>query len=230
MSDSVVPVVAVVVAAGSGSRLGAAVPKALVELGGVPLVVRAVDALRAGGVSDIVVTVPATHLSAFADALDGWGALLVTGGSTRQESVRLGLAALQAPDDAVVLVHDAARALVPTQVVRRVAEAVLGGAAAAVPVVGVNDSIRQIAGEGSVVVDRERLRAVQTPQAARLSVLRAAHEVVRTRGLAVTDDAAACEHAGHRVTLVEGHHDALKITEPADLAVAELLLAARSDT
>lgn len=227
MSFTDAPVVAVVVAAGSGSRLGAAVPKALVELDGVPLVRRAVDALRAGGVERVVVTVPADHEPAFRAAL--FSSLvetttLVPGGETRQESVRLGLAALEAPDEAVVLVHDAARCLVPPEVVRAVADAVRGGADAAIPVVPVVDSIRRVDGDANSIVDRAELRAVQTPQGARLGVLRAAHERVAADGVEVTDDASVCEHAGYAVTLVPGHRDAMKITEPVDLILARAIL------
>ncbi len=222
MSFTEVPVVAVVVAAGSGSRLGAAVPKALVELDGVPLVRRAVDALLAGGVTQVVVTIPADHEPAFRVAL---GAITLTpGGETRQDSVRLGLAALDAPDDAVVLVHDAARCLVPPEVVHAVAAAILSGADAAIPVVPVVDSIRRVDGDANSIVDRAHLRAVQTPQGARLGVLRAAHDRVAADGVEVTDDASVCEHAGYAVTLVPGHRDAMKITEPVDLILARTIL------
>lgn len=219
------------VAAGSGSRLGASVPKALVELGGVPLVRRSVDALAAAGVSEIVVTIPAGMQHEFAAAMKGAlpRPLLVEGGMTRQDSVRLGLAAITAGDDAVALVHDAARALVPPSVIRAVAAAILSGAQAAIPVVPVVDSIRRVTAEGSAVVDRTPLRAVQTPQGARLRDLRAAHEHIATDGLDVTDDASACEHIGLGVTLVPGHRDALKITEPGDLLLADAVLGARAD-
>ncbi|SDY49381.1 2-C-methyl-D-erythritol 4-phosphate cytidylyltransferase [Tessaracoccus flavus] len=223
------PVVAVLVAAGSGSRLGAAVPKALVELAGVPLVRLSAEALVAGGVQQVVVTIPGGMDAPFEQALAGLRAPLriVAGGSTRQESVRLGLKALNASDDAVVLVHDAARALVPPALVASVVEAIADGAAAAVPVLPVTDSIRQLTASGSVVVDRSALRAVQTPQAARLGALRDAHEHARVRGLEVTDDAAVCELVGLDVTLVPGHSDAMKVTTPADLVVATAILEER---
>ncbi|MHA6524021.1 2-C-methyl-D-erythritol 4-phosphate cytidylyltransferase [Tessaracoccus sp. G1721] len=232
MSQLDKPVVAVVVAAGSGSRLGAALPKALVELDGVPLVRRAVDALADGGVTQVVVTIPDGMAEPFGRALEG-AALPVTcvvGGATRQDSVRIGLAALDAPDHAVALVHDAARALVPPGVVRAVAVAVAEGAEVVIPVVPVVDSIRRVEQHGSHVVDRADLRAVQTPQAARLDALRAAHARVAAEGIEVTDDAAACEHAGLRVTLVAGHRDSLKVTEPIDLVLARAVLAERRST
>ncbi len=214
------------VAAGSGSRLGAPVPKALVELGGVSLVRRSVDALVAGGVTEVAVTVPAGLEERFATEFTGVEVpvRLVAGGADRSDSVRRGLDALLAPDDAVVLVHDAARALVPPRVVAEVAEAVacLGGAV--IPVLPVIDSVREVVDGGSRVVDRARLRGIQTPQGALLGQLRAAHTLVEAEGVAVTDDATVCEHAGLTVGFVNGDRRSLKITEPIDLVVAEALL------
>lgn len=230
MSEHEAPVVAVVVAAGSGARLGAALPKALVRVGGVALVRRAVDALVAGGVVGVVVTVPAGFEAEFAEELAGVPVPVrcVPGGDTRQDSVRVGLAMLDSPEGAVVLVHDAARALVPPAVVAAVAAAVRGSGEAVVPVLPVVDSIREVTDHASRVVDRSRLRSVQTPQGARLWQLRAAHSRIAQDGVEVTDDASACEYLGIPVTFVEGHRDALKITEPVDLILAEALLARRA--
>lgn len=217
------------VAAGSGSRLGAPVPKALVALGGRSLVRHAVDAMVAGGAERVVVTCPAGHEAAFAETLcDVFVPVhVVAGGAERQDSVRVGLEALrQQTGDAVVLVHDAARPLVPPEVTRRVVDAVRAGAAAVVPVVPVADSIREV-GERSRVVPRDALRAVQTPQGFPLTVLGEAHRLVEAQGLSVTDDAAAAEAAGHPVTLVDGDHEAFKITGPLDLLLAEAVLAGR---
>lgn len=229
MTSSDAPAVAVVVAAGSGSRLGAAVPKALVELEGVALVRRAVDALTEAGICEIVVTIPEGLAGEFAVALAGADGRVasVVGGATRQDSVRLGLAALTAPADAIVLVHDAARSLVPADTVRGVVAAVRDGADCVIPVIPVVDSVRRVTGPGNEVVDRADLRAVQTPQAARLRVLRDAHALVERDGVDVTDDATVCEYAGLRVTLVPGHRDALKITEPIDLVLARAILEQR---
>lgn len=219
------------VAAGSGSRLGAPVPKALVELAGVALVRRSVDALAAAGIKQIVVTIPAGLDAEFAAVLAGADVdhlALVHGGAIRQDSVRLGLAALDAPADAVVLVHDAARALVPVETVRSVVAAVADGADAVVPVTSVIDSIRRVLADGSEIVDRAELRAIQTPQAARLGVLLRAHEQAADDGAIVTDDVSVCERVGYKVTLVAGHRDSLKITEPIDLVVAAAILETRS--
>lgn len=227
-----VPVVAIVVAAGSGSRLGAEVPKALVPVAGIPLVARAVARLAAGGVDEVVAVIPAAERDAFTDALAASPipVVLVDGGSERQDSVANGIAALpdlpqEDADGQVVLVHDAARAFVPAEVVARVIAAVRAGAEAVIPVVPVSDSIREVTDGGSAVIDRSRLRAVQTPQGFSRGVLEDAHAAVFETKASVTDDAAAAEYIGCEVTLVEGSRDAFKVTEPVDLLVAEAIAA-----
>ncbi len=217
------------VAAGSGSRLGASVPKALVELDGTTLVRRCIDGLASAGVERAVVTIPDGHQRAFDEALQGAGIPVrcVMGGRRRQDSVRLALAALSGqPDDTMVLVHDAARPLVPEEVVHRVVAALSAGAEAVVPTMPVVDSIREGSAGSSVVVDRSRLHAVQTPQGFRFRVLVEAHRHVHDGGIEVTDDAAACETLGARVVLVDGHRHSLKITEPIDMLLAGLVLLA----
>ncbi|NNG21250.1 2-C-methyl-D-erythritol 4-phosphate cytidylyltransferase [Naumannella sp. ID2617S] len=223
------PVVALVAAAGSGSRLGGPVPKALLELAGVPLVRRSVEQLAAGGAQRAVIVVAAGLEPDFERALAGAPieCQLVTGGAERQESVRRGLAACAGPgEDAVVLVHDAARPLVPAEVVAAVVSAVRAGLRAVVPVLPVIDSIRRVTGDDSVVVDRAELVGVQTPQGFDLATLRSAHEQVAARGLAVTDDAACCEAIGVPVHLVPGSRLSMKVTEPVDVRIAEALLSA----
>ncbi len=223
------PVAAIVVAAGSGVRLGEGPPKALRAVAGETLVARSVNQLAAGGCHAAVVVVAAGLEPDFADALREAPipVRFVPGGAERQDSVQAGIAALAdlpGPGDAsIVLVHDAARAFVPAEVVGRVISAIAGGADAAVPVVPVVDSVRRIVGDRSEPADRSELRAVQTPQGFRLDALISAHERVTEQGLAVTDDATACEHAGYRVVLVEGDRRAMKVTEPFDLLIAEAL-------
>lgn len=216
------------VAAGSGSRLGAAVPKALVELDGVSLVRRCVDNLASAGVGHVVVMIPMGQQAAFEAALEGASipVMCVIGGVRRQDSVRLGVAAIEPDnDETVVLVHDAARPLVRGDVVERVVDAVESGADAVVPTLPVVDSIRLATSGISQVVDRSHLRAVQTPQGFRLGTLRDAHRHIDDQGLEVTDDAAACEAIGVPVVLVDGHRHTLKVTEPVDLLVAQAILA-----
>jgi len=218
------PVVAIVVAAGSGVRLGGEVPKAVRVVGGRPLVRWSLEALAAGGVTEAVVVIADGLHRAFSEALEGasipWR--LVVGGATRQESVARGIAALPAGD--VVLVHDAARPFVPAEVVRAVVESVQAGAAAVIPVVAVTDTIRQVVDGGSVVVDRTGLRAVQTPQGFARDALVSSHAAAVGD---FTDDAAVCEACGYEVVLVPGSRESLKITEPWDLAVAESIVRGR---
>lgn len=221
------PVAALVVAAGSGVRLGGGGPKALRELGGRPLVSWSIDAMAAGGAAAVVLVVAAGTEAGYADVVEQSPipVRLVPGGSSRQESVANGLAAL--PEDAeVVLIHDAARPLVPVEVVTAVVAAVRSGARAVVPVVPLADTIRRLDRTGSQVLDRSLLRAVQTPQGFRRSVVVAAHEA--GAGATYTDDAAVCEAFGVSVTLVAGSVESLKVTTAVDLALVATILAGRT--
>lgn len=223
------PVVAIVVAAGSGVRLGAGTPKALREIAGVPLIARSVARLAEGGCTDAVVVIAPELEPQFTAALADApiGVRFVAGGEKRQDSVRHGLEAIEADPalaaSAVVLIHDAARAFVPPEVVRRVIDAVRSGSVAVIPVIAVVDTIRQLNQVGSAVVDRSELRAVQTPQGFDRQTIVDAHRLVAEHGVDVTDDAAACEFAGATVDLVEGSRESLKVTEPLDLVLAEAL-------
>ena len=146
---------------------------------------------------------------------------VVTGGPTRQESVRRALAAL--PDDVdLVLVHDAARPLTPPAVTDRVVAALRDGAQVVVPAVEVVDTLREVTGASSRTLDRAAIRAVQTPQGFRAEVLRRAHESA-AHGLA-TDDASMAERLGVPVDLVAGDARAVKVTRAADLLLAEAML------
>jgi 2-C-methyl-D-erythritol 4-phosphate cytidylyltransferase len=216
--------VGIVAAAGSGLRLGADRPKALVRLGGRALVCWAVDALRAGGVSDVVVAVPAHEHAAFATVLPP-DVRLVAGGETRSASVRAALEACGGDAD-VVLVHDAARPLTPPAVVARVLAALAGGARAVVPVLPVVDTTVVVDDDGLITdaVPRESLRRVQTPQGFDRAMLAAAYAATDSAADAAsfTDDAAVVRAAGIPVATVEGHERAAKITVAHDLSVAEL--------
>ena len=213
---------AIVAAAGRGERLGAEVAKALVPVRGEPLVVHAVRMLTDAGIGHVVVCAPPDDC-ARVDELVGGAAVVVSGGATRSESVRRGLAALP-PDVDTVLVHDAARAFMPVDVIRSVVAAVVDGEAdAVVPVLPVADTVKEVA-DGIVVatVDRSRLRAVQTPQGFRREVLAAAHKAAAADD--ATDDAALVEASGRTVETVPGSPYGLKVTTAFDLAVVEALL------
>ena len=223
---------AVLTAAGSGSRLGCEVPKALVELSGRPLVWWAARGLRAGGVGTIVVTAPAASLDEFRAGIADIGGVEVVAGSdrSRQASVALGLAALgQRNEGDVVLVHDAARPLTPAQVTARVIDAVRAGAGAVIPVLPVTDTLKSVDASGVVTGTPRRadMVAVQTPQGFRWDVLMRAHEAGASLGadeaVAATDDAGLVEAIGAVVHTVAGDEHSLKVTRPLDLSLAQLL-------
>ncbi|SNR39634.1 2-C-methyl-D-erythritol 4-phosphate cytidylyltransferase [Blastococcus mobilis] len=213
--------VGIVAAAGSGLRLGADLPKALVPLAGRPLVAWSVDALRAGGVAEIVVAVPAEQRAAFARALSA-DVRLVDGGASRTASVRAGLDAATAGAD-LVLVHDAARPLTPPDVVRRVLAALADGHPAVVPVLPVVDTTVVVDERGAVIetVPRASLRRVQTPQGFDRVALTAAYALLAPDA-DLTDDAAVVRAGGVPVVTVDGDERAAKVTVPHDLATAEL--------
>jgi 2-C-methyl-D-erythritol 4-phosphate cytidylyltransferase len=213
--------VGIVAAAGSGLRLGADIPKALVPLAGRPLVCWAVDTLRAGGAAEVVVVVPASERAAFAAVL-GPDIHVVDGGDTRTASVRAGLAVI-GPDVDVVLVHDAARPLTPPDVVARVLAALAGGARGVVPVLPVADTVVLVEDDGVIAgtVPRAPLRRVQTPQGFDRATLVAAYAALED-GVEHTDDAAVVRAAGIPVSTVAGDERAAKVTVAHDLEIAEL--------
>jgi 2-C-methyl-D-erythritol 4-phosphate cytidylyltransferase len=217
--------VALIVAAGSGERLGADGPKALVELAGRTLLQWSVDALRAvPAIEQIVVALPAG-----ADAPAGTSG--VQGGAVRSESVRLALAAAGGGRDRdLVLVHDAARPLVTSELARATIRALeddqsIDGAIAAAPM---TDTVKRVRdGVVSETLARSELWGVQTPQVFRRGALERALDVSDQVLAQATDDAWLIERAGGRVGIVEASRENLKITTPHDLAVAEMLLALR---
>ncbi len=220
-------------------------PKALLPVAGTSLLRRSAEALRPC-IDELVVAAPEGWLHQVYDevAAIGVDVQVVVGGATRQASVHHALAAVSA-DAEFVLVHDAARPLVPAEVCRRVLDALEGGAPVVVPAIEVADSLRDLTTDGQTsVVDRARIRAVQTPQGFRADVLRAAHDAAaaasgrpqpmwvaadgrRGAPTPATDDASLVERAGVPVTLVEGSALAFKVTTPLDLLLCEAVLAAR---
>lgn len=209
--------VALLVAAGSGERLGHGRPKALVEVAGRTLLDWSLAALRAAGIDQVVVALPE-------GAQAPGGCIGVLGGATRSHSVRAALAAAPAGD---VVVHDAARPLAEPRLFEAVIAA-LEHADCAIAAARVTDTIKE-ADEDLVVatLDRGRLWAVQTPQAFRRAVLEAALAVDEAVLARATDDAWLVERAGGSVRVVESSPANFKITTPHDLRVAELLLASR---
>lgn len=221
---------AIVPAAGRGERLGPGAPKALRTLAGQPMLLHAVRALAAARSIDlVVVAAPEDGVDEARSILAGLDTeaeiVIVSGGETRQDSVARALLALPADVD-VVLVHDAARPLVPPDVVDRVSAAVRGGHDAVIPTLGVVDTIKEV--DGGVVVgtlDRSRVHAVQTPQGFARAVLQRAH--ASSEGSDATDDAGLVERMGVVVHTVAGDEEAFKITRPLDLVLAEAILVRR---
>ena len=204
---------AVIVAGGSGTRFGAR--KQFASLAGRPVVAWSIDTALAMCAAVVVVLPPGEEIPA------GLGDVaVVTGGVTRSDSVRAGLAAVP-PDAEIVVVHDAARPLAGPRLWTAVLDAVAGGADGAIPVVPVGDTIRWADADGLLhTIDRASLRAVQTPQAFRADMLRRAHAT----GEHATDDATLVEAVGGRIALIDGDPANAKITVPSDLIVAAALL------
>ncbi len=225
MSDNPLPrpsssIAAVIVAAGQGLRAGQPLPKQFAAWRGKPVVRHSAEALAAAGLSPILVVIPAGADEIAASALDGIaGVRIVTGGALRQQSVRFGLEALDdaAPD--LVLIHDAARPILPEAVVDRLVAA-LATSRGAVPVLPVVDSLAHA--EGSLMgspARREDLRRVQTPQAFRYADILAAHRAWDGEPTA-GDDAQVAQAAGLEVALVEGDEALHKLTFAGDFAAA----------
>lgn len=217
-------IAAVVTAAGSGSRLGHPAPKALVPVAGTPMVVwAAAAAARVCG--RVIVTAPLESLAEFEEVLNNAGlqAIVVPGGSDRQESVALGLAAIGSDDgegwDAIV-VHDAARPFAPIDVFER-ALAGLDDADGVIPVVPVVDTVVRTGSGLPIYLDRSELQAVQTPQAFKPDALLDAHARAARDGVSATDDGALLAHYGYRVATCEGDLASRKITYVEDIHHAE---------
>jgi 2-C-methyl-D-erythritol 4-phosphate cytidylyltransferase/2-C-methyl-D-erythritol 2,4-cyclodiphosphate synthase len=218
----------IVVAAGSGSRLGHTEPKAFVELRGVTILERALRGVfESSEPAQVIVVAPSARLAAarriaeIAGGVASGDVVVVAGGETRQASVVAGLAAL-ADEVEVVLVHDAARALTSAALIDRVVRAVAPGVGV-IPALPVSDTIKRIDGRELVVetVDRSELVHVQTPQGFPRAELVAAYAAAERD---YTDDAALFSAAGHDVAVVEGEARGFKITTPWDLHRAENLL------
>jgi 2-C-methyl-D-erythritol 4-phosphate cytidylyltransferase len=204
------------VAAGSGERLGASRPKAFVTLAGRPMLEWSVDALRAAGLSRVVVALPAGEAAPP-------GCVGVAGGKTRSASVRAALTA--AGEGEWVVVHDAARPLVPPSLFAAALDA-LADADCAVAAAPMTDTVKEAGPDHRVLatLDRSRLWAIQTPQAFRREALERALDAPDAVLAAATDDAWLVERSGGSVVVVPSTPANFKVTTPHDLRVAELLL------
>ncbi len=213
-------VAAVIVAAGSGVRAGQPLPKQFALWRGKPVVRHSAEALAAAGVATIVVAVPAGGADIAEQALRGIaGIRTITGGATRQQSVRLALEALEPETPAHVLIHDAARPVLPLAVIERLLAA-LEHNTGAIPVLPVVDSLAHAVGDlMGAPAQRDLLRRVQTPQAFRFTEILTAHRTWDDAQVA-GDDAQVARAAGHAVALVEGDELLHKLTFASDFAPA----------
>ena len=222
----------ILVGAGEGRRLGSTLPKALVDLGGRPLVAHSFAALQeVQEFTAAVVVAPSTHRAEILDVVaplcrPGLPLGVVEGAAQRQDSVAAGLAALP-PGLDLVLIHDAARPFVRAATVARCLAAAAEHGAVTVARAA-TDTIKEVDGRGVVVrtIDRAALRTVQTPQAFRVELLRQAHERARLEGWEATDDATLVELCGREVWTVSGDPDNAKVTTAEDLEWARWHLAA----
>jgi len=210
---------AIIAGAGLGHRLGAQIPKALIQIDGVTLIERAFTALSTV-VDEIVITAPAGYEEQFR-AIVGESATVITGGVLRSDSVNLALKSLS-PSTKYVLVHDAARALATSELASRILHELQSGESAVIPALSVIDTIKEVDRDGYVrnTPDRSSLKAVQTPQGFAVEVLKRAHEESQD----ATDDAALVEALGIKVKTIPGEARAMKITNPEDIATAVTMI------
>ena len=221
--------ITIIVAGGSGTRFGAQLPKQFLELAAKPILMRTINAFweNRDGSFDVIITLPTGQMELWRALCERHGFVVphrvVPGGETRWHSVKNALDSIgDIADVDVIAVHDGVRPLATANLINRVLDAARRDGAA-IPVVPLNDSVRQLDGDGgSHALDRSSLRAVQTPQAFDARLLIEAYR--QPFDPTFTDDASVVERYGHQVTLVEGDPQNLKITRPMDLALAEYLL------
>jgi len=227
-------VVALVPAAGRGLRMGGAVPKQFLSLGGEPLIIQSLRMLQAAPVvGQIILAVPPADVEYCEHEIVSRQRFtkvtkVVAGGVERQDSVRYALA--QVPSDTeIVLIHDAVRPFVTLRLIDEVVAAARkeGAAIIALPM---RDTVKQVRTDGMIerTVDRTPLWLAQTPQAFRRDWIETAHRKAHAEGVRATDDAFLVEWLGYSVAVVEGSGENIKVTRPEDLVIGEAILASRS--
>jgi len=214
--------------------MGSNTPKQFLTLGGLPLLVHSLRVLEASEtISTIVLAVPQADLDyCQRDIVAQYGfkkvRQIVAGGAERQDSVRLGLAAV-GNDAEIVLVHDAVRPFLTVGMIVQVVEAAAkhGAAIVAIPM---RDTVKRAGADGLIeeTVDRKPLWLAQTPQAFKRTLIEEAHAKALQNGFRATDDAQLVEQLGHRVAIVEGSTNNIKVTRPEDLAMGESIFASRN--
>jgi 2-C-methyl-D-erythritol 4-phosphate cytidylyltransferase len=219
--------IAIIVAGGSGTRMGSDTPKQFLEVAGAPLLVHSISAfVSAIPEMEIVVVLPGAYLEAGSDLvaryLPDQAFFFAEGGETRFHSVQRGLQLVREPS--IVFVHDAVRCLVSPDLIRRCYRQAMD-VGSAIPAVAVSDSIRKLHADGHVAVERTSLRAIQTPQTFQSAILLQAFR--QSYDPTFTDEASVVERQGDKVDLIEGEVSNIKVTWPVDLVVAAELLKTR---
>ena len=220
----------IIVAGGSGRRMGGALPKQFMMLDNEPILARSINRMHeALPAAEIVVVLPEEHVELWkniAARFDVARHKIALGGKERFHSVKNGLEALS-DELCIVGIHDAVRPLASKKlVIKLFLEA--ENNTAVIPVVAPIDSYRIVEGDDSRIIDRSALRMVQTPQVFQAEALRKAYE--QPFSTTFTDDASVMEAAGHKVTLVEGERENIKVTTPSDMLIAEAIINAESET
>lgn len=220
----------IIVAGGSGRRMGGALPKQFMMLDNEPILARSINRIhKALPAAEIVVVLPEEHVELWkniAARFDVARHKIALGGKERFHSVKNGLAALS-EGVRTIAIHDAVRPLASKKLIIKLLLAA-EKSVAVIPAVAPIDSYRIVEGDDSRIIDRSALRMVQTPQVFHAEALRAAYE--QPFSSTFTDDASVMEAAGHKVTLVEGERENIKITTPSDMLIAEAIINAESET
>jgi 2-C-methyl-D-erythritol 4-phosphate cytidylyltransferase len=217
---------AVIVAAGSGTRMGKDIPKQFLTLGARPILYYTLDAFfSAYPDTNVILVISPRYMKwgeDIAKAFNGYSISLVEGGKTRFQSVKNGLKLIK--EHSVIFVHDGVRCLVTGQLIHHCYEqAIVKGSA--IPTVAVTETVRLLEGDGHRMLDRNLVRMVQTPQTFLSTILLKAYEMEEVEHF--TDEASVVEHSGEKVHLIEGEYTNVKITRPQDMAIAEEILRLR---
>ncbi|AKQ46808.1 2-C-methyl-D-erythritol 4-phosphate cytidylyltransferase [Rufibacter radiotolerans] len=226
MSSSELKKYAIIVAGGSGSRMQAAQPKQFLPIGGEPVLMHTLRRFHAfDPTMPLVLVLPQAEVKTWQGLCGDYSFTLphqvVVGGTSRFQSVKNGLAALDQEQDGVVAVHDGVRPFVDNAILQAAYNKAFAQGTAVVAV-SLKDSIRRVRGGSSKAVDRSAYRLVQTPQCFRLPLLRRAY--AQPESPLFTDDASVVERFGHKIHLVEGSFKNIKLTTPEDLLLAEAFL------
>jgi len=222
----------IIPAAGQGKRMGAGRNKLFLALGNMPVLIHTLRVFEADeDCENIILAIHPDDESSFKELLNQHGICKVTefvkGGKERQDSVYSGVKTLN--KEGIVLVHDAARPFIKRETIRQLVKAARAGGAA-IAAVPVKDTIKKAEGnQVTETIERSGLWAVQTPQAFRVAVLRDAHDLAVNNKFIGTDDASLVERLPHKVVIIEGDYDNIKLTTPEDIYFAEVILKMRKD-